>query len=285
MLKITDSLRPNSLIIPYPNYHKGDYFEEYFFKRFTKEYPKGEVNGVKYIPIFWTNCYTNKVFRGVNYNIQNVLNTLNQEDKYFTISQHDDCVYEELPKKTLIFSMGGNKIGDNVIPIPLICSPIGISNKNKEINVSFVGSLTHPLRTDLYNKYKNSDDFIFLTKNWNLDTGEENVNKFKEITSKSYFTLAPRGYGKTSFRLYEAMQLDSVPVYVYDEPWLPWEDELDWSKFCVLIDKNNVDNIKNILENVDYVSMVKYKNEVYNDYFTYNGVYINIVKKLQNDNI
>jgi hypothetical protein len=285
MLEITEKLRPNSLIIPYPNYHKGDYFEEYFFKRFIKEYPNCEINGLKYIPIFWTNCYTNKVFNGNNYDIQNVLNSLDQNDKYFTISQHDDCVYEKLPDNTLIFSMGGNKTGDNIIPIPLICSPINKNIKDKSIKASFVGSLTHPLRIEMYNYYKNDIDFTFFIKNWSLDSGASNVSNFMDIMSKSYYTLAPRGYGKTSFRLYEAMQLDSIPVYIYDEPWLPWTEYLDWSKFCVLIDKNNISNIKEMLKNTDYDKMIHYKNEIYNDYFTYEGVYINIIKKIKNGNI
>lgn len=281
MYEITEKLRPVSLLVPYPNYHKGDYFEEYFFKRFVKEYPNAEVYGIRYIPIFWTNCYTNRVFRGANYDIQNTLNNLNRFDKYFTISQHDDCVIEQLPKNTIIFSMGGNKTGSNIVPIPLICSPIGVNNKKKEINVSFVGSLTHRLRADLYNRYKDDNDFIFVTKEWNWDSGSKYVDIFKDIVSKSYFTLAPRGYGKTSFRLYEAMQLDSVPIYIYDEPWLPWKRDLDWSKFCVLINENNICNIKEVLRDVDYHKLITHKNEIYSDYFTYDGVYMNIIRHLE----
>jgi len=286
MLKITDNLRPKSLIPPYPNYHKGDYFEEYFFKRFMEEYPKGEINGIRYIPIYWTNCYTNKVFKGVNYDIQNVLNYLDINEKYFTISQHDDCVNEQLPDETFIFSMGGNKTGKKIIPIPLICSPIE-SNlkkniKNKKFKISFVGSLTHQIRNDIYDKYKDDDEFLFSVKDWSIDIGEENLKNFKEITLNSYFTLSPRGYGKTSFRLYESMQLNSVPIYVYDEPWLPWK-EIEWSKLCVLIDKNNIPNIKNIINNSDYDKMLKYKNEIYDEYFTYEGVYKNILKTIKND--
>ena len=209
------------------------------------------------------------------------MNNLNRFDKYFTISQHDDCVIEQLPKNTIIFSMGGNKTGSNIVPIPLICSPIGVNNKKKEINVSFVGSLTHRLRTDLYNRYKDDNDFIFVTKEWNWDSGSKYVDIFKDIVSKSYFTLAPRGYGKTSFRLYEAMQLDSVPIYIYDEPWLPWKRDLDWSKFCVLIDENNICNIKEVLRNVDYHKLITHKNEIYSDYFTYDGVYMNIIRHLE----
>lgn len=37
------------------------------------------------------------------------------------------------------------------------------------------------------------------------------------------YSLAPRGTGPTSFRLYEALQMGVVPVYVHDgQPWLPY---------------------------------------------------------------
>ena len=48
-----------------------------------------------------------------------------------------------------------------------------------------------------------------------------------EITYEDYhihsvFGLAPRGYGPTSFRLYETMQMDAVPIYISDVFWLPF---------------------------------------------------------------
>ena len=168
MLRKTQILRPNSLIPPYPNYHKGDYFEEFFYKKFITKYSDLQINEFKYIPIFWTNCYTNKVFSKSDYNIQEILNNLDENQKYFTISQHDDCVYENLPKNTIVFSMGGNKKGKNIIPIPLICSPIPKIKNDKKYKISFVGSLTHPLRNQIYNYFKNDNDFIFFVKNWQL---------------------------------------------------------------------------------------------------------------------
>lgn len=43
--------------------------------------------------------------------------------------------------------------------------------------------------------------------------------------SRSSLALAPRGTGPTSFRLYEAMALGAVPVYIWEggrAPWLPY---------------------------------------------------------------
>jgi len=280
MLELTKNLRPISLIT-YPNYHKDDYFEEYFFKRFSQEHPTLVLNGYTYIPIFWTNCYVNKTFGNKFYDIQGVLNKMNHSEKYFSISQHDDCVLETLPENTIIFSMGGNKVGDNIIPIPLVCSPIKRITNNKDIKISFVGSLTHRLRNKLYQIYHNDSDFLFKVKNWELNTKEENVQDFINIMSRSKFTLSPRGYGKTSFRMYESFQLDSVPIYVYDEPWLPWIDEIDWDELIIKVNETEIPNLKYKVENTDFNSMINYKNELYDTYFTYDGIYNNIIKRLK----
>ena len=284
MLEITKNLRPQSLIPPYPNYHEGDYFEEYFFKRFIEEFPNLSVNGFKYIPIFWTNCYTNKVFGQKSYQIQKQLDLLDVNEQYFTVSQHDDCVYEKLPQKTLIFSMGGNKVGSNIIPLPLICSPISKTEKIKDIKVSFIGSLTHQIRETLYNFYKTNPSFFFKVKGWELMTDKENIQNFIDVTSRSEFTLAPRGYGKSSFRLYEAMQLESIPIYVYDDPWLPWKNDVDWDRLILKVPVENIPNIEYYIDNIDKKSFLSYKNEIYDDFFSFGGVYQNIIKRLKNDN-
>lgn len=281
MLEITNKLRPVSLIPPYPNYHKGDYFEEYFFKRFIEEYPTLTINGRVYLPIFWTNCYTNKSFAGEKYDIQNSLNLLNQNDRYFTISQHDDCIYERLPEDTVIFSMGGNKTNKNIIPIPLICSRINYDKKEKNIKASFVGSITHKIRSQIYEEYKECELFEFHVKEWELKTKKENVDLFLNVTSRSEFTLCPRGYGKTSFRLYESMQLDSVPIYIYDEEWLPWSDEIDWNNLIIKINYKDIKDIKDIVLNTDITQLIEYKNKIYDYYFTFDGVYKNIINHLK----
>jgi hypothetical protein len=45
----------------------------------------------------------------------------------------------------------------------------------------------------------NKPDVVIITDNWTTQIKEDKQQLFLDITSKSRFTLAPRGYGKTSF--------------------------------------------------------------------------------------
>lgn len=129
----------------------------------------------------------------------------------------------------------------------------------------------------------NDEDFVIGAQEWKAEVPKRNLMLFKTFTAKSKFTLCPRGYGKTSFRLYEAMQLGSVPVYISDEHYLPWIDELDWNEFCVLIKPNQIEQLKEILmsysdEKIN--KMVKTAQELYHEYFSLDGVCSQIVSRL-----
>ena len=105
----------------YPPYHEGYYMEEYFYRYYLKNKKEFDKTGFTLIPIFWTNVYIME-HKGANKRrlIQPFLNAL-PAGKYFSVSQHDDAVQEQLPEGTLSFEGGGN---GNGIPLPLICSKI-----------------------------------------------------------------------------------------------------------------------------------------------------------------
>ena len=42
-------------------------------------------------------------------------------------------------------------------------------------------------------------------------------NRSFELVERSVFTLAPRGSGSGSFRMYEALQLGSIPIFIWGE--------------------------------------------------------------------
>jgi hypothetical protein len=43
------------------------------------------------------------------------------------------------------------------------------------------------------------------------------------LNQRTQYNLAPRGWGRTSYRLAEIIQLGRIPVYVYDDyEWLPY---------------------------------------------------------------
>ena len=286
VLMNNDALRPASISPTYPPYHTGEYLEEYFFKRWNEENVQTDR---QYIDVFWTNNFCNSMFAGQHYeNVQEQLDSvLSSNGKYFTVSQFDDGPFEKFPEDTLIFSAGGNREGDNIIPIPLICSSIPkelIPNKEKTILASFVGSRdTHPIRMDMCNHLSGKEGYEISAGNWSTTVPMDNFKKFLDITCSSKFGLAPRGYGKSSFRMYEILQLGTVPVYISDVHYLPWTDELDWNDFCVPINENEIEDIDAILKSisdVEYNDLLENGKKVYEEYFTLEGMFKNIVKRL-----
>jgi hypothetical protein len=286
------SLRPQPSYPTYPPYHRGKYLEEYFFDFYQRNIDRFENLRRKYIPIFWTNCYVNGVQEGWGdrismMDIQMEINKLNPSDSYFTICQHDDAPMNPVPQNTVVFSAGGNVTGNMVVPIPLICSPLEKQeNKDKKYLASFVGSTTHNIRNKMIEFIKDKDDIYLSTKGWDQNIQTDQFSDFINASLDSKFVLCPRGYGASSFRLYEAMQLGAVPVYISDRFWLPWGYELNWNEFCVLIPEDRIENIHDILESIDdetYKRMQDKIKEVYIKYFTLEGMCDTILQLLENE--
>jgi hypothetical protein len=83
--------------------------------------------------------------------------------------------------------------------------------------------------------------------------------------------LAPRGYGRSSFRFFEAMLLNVIPVYFWDDiEWLPYKDILDYSTFSVSIHEKDIPRTYEILTSISnekYANMIEELNKV-RQYFT-----------------
>lgn len=281
---------------PYPPYHKGKYLEQYFIDFYFKNKESFDNTGYQFLPVCWTDIY---LHRGHLLNdLQKELLSLDQNKKYFTVSQHDDAPYQTLPPNTIKFSAGGNR--ENCLPIPLICSSIeNVKQVEKDIFCSFVGSITqnipntwgevsHSIRMNMLHVLVDKPDYVLKPKHWSPEIKSERQDLFLDITSRSKFTLCPRGYGATSFRLYEAMQLRSVPIYIYyNKPYIPFSDELDWNKLAVLIDANDLSNIDHVLKSITdekYNEMLNYIEKTYPKYFTLNGMCDKILQTLKKSN-
>jgi hypothetical protein len=185
---------------------------------------------------------------------------------------------------TIVFGMGG--VGN--IPLPLTYENSELfemymnMNKPKTIFCSFIGSITHPCRKELCYAIIDKPNVFIKVENWKNIIDETNQKIFLDIMSKSRFTLAPRGYGKTSFRMYEALKLGSIPVYVYDDPWLPYTEILDWNKLAVLININDIPSMYERLCKItdeDIYTMLSYYDK-YKHLFTFDGMCEYIVKKM-----
>lgn len=277
------NLRPSASYPVYPPYHKGKYMEEYFYDFYLQNKKSFDATGRTLIPIFWTNVYITKLNRHL---IQPYLNAL-PSGKYFTVSQHDDAVEEKLPDNTISFEAGGNRNG---IPIPLICSPLQPEHltpfSSKDIFCSFVGSvLPDSLRFKALKYYAKDKRFVFKVEGWAHVVREDRFQSFLNTTKRSRFTLTPRGYGAQSFRLYEVLQLNSIPVIVYDKKWFPFEDEINWNEFCVLVHESEIPILGDKLTKISpeqEAKMLSKGKEIYNTYFTMEGMCKQILKILVN---
>jgi hypothetical protein len=210
-----------------------------------------------YIPIFWTNLQNHPGFSKMKsaYHIllQRAIHELHDSNvRYFTVVQHDDGPQLDLPPHTIIF---GACTG--TIPLPLLYEDTRntlLSSKRlqKDILASFIGSMTHPVRDAMCAAFMGHDDIFFQgKKGWTHQVPDSLADQFIHYTLRSKFCLAPRGYGRSSFRFFEAILLDTIPVYIWDDVcWLPYQDSIDYSTFSVCISSNDIHRLHDILTGI-----------------------------------
>lgn len=180
-------------------------FEYWFMKNISEE--DLMYQGRMYLPILFTSYFKRNEY-GKNKEpidtLQNFVDTLPADKKYFCVVQYDDGVLINWKGKDVkVFSMSGN--GD--IPIPLVCQPHSFEfpDFKKDILCSFVGRITDPSRKLMmeWGQYKN--DLYFTDSRHTLF-------EYCRILARSKFVFCPRGYGTSSFRIAESLQYGCMPI-------------------------------------------------------------------------
>ena len=275
-------LRPYPPKYPlYPPYSNiEDYIEHYFFDFYKKNIEKFEKIDYQYLPIFWTTLYNDNI----HVNTADYLKALDQSKKYFTIIQHDDGVRYNLPENTIVFSASENGYG-KICNIPLLTSPLPDNGDilDKDIFCSFVGTITHPVRKKLYDLYSGQENFYFSEmKNWSPVITNDKFEEFKNITKRSKFSLCPRGNIIQSFRIYEILQLNSVPVIISDRFTYPFGDLINWKDFSIIInDPKELESKLSSISDEYYDTLLVNGKEIYNEYFTLEKMCLNIYNILK----
>lgn len=250
----------------YPPFKNGRYMEEYFYDYIKENIQKFEEIDYVYIPVFWTNLQVCSDFESKREYYNEFLKDKYkqyEDKKFFTIVQHDDCVLLNIPKDTLIFGACSGHVS-----LPLIYEDKNNTLENlhdlsKNLVCSFIGSETHNTRTIL--KSMTKPNFYIHVKSWNSNLPMNDIQHFLQVTKRSIFTLAPRGYGRNSFRFFECFLLNTIPIYVYDDfNWLPYQDIINYSKFSIVIHENELENIETILSNIDQIKQEEMLKELKN---------------------
>ena len=277
----------------YPPFKNGLYLEEYFYNKFFQENPNLKR---KYIPVKWTNFQIEGWFESKKTEMQILLDEWihknPSENGYFTIVQYDDGPLLRLPENTIIYGACSGHI-----PIPLI-----YEDKNntldsykkkmfteKNILCSFVGNITcngimPNVRQEMFNKFNNNSNFKMINSGgWTPSVGKSLQDIFINTTIDSKFALAPRGYGRNSFRFFECFQLGTIPIYIWNDiNWSPFQNVIDYNKLCIVIHISEIHNLEEKMLSIseeDYNNMFKYYSEIKN-LFKLEGMYNQIISSL-----
>ena len=68
-------------------------------------------------------------------------------------------------------------------------------------------------------------------------------NEYIKNMMNADYALVVRGAGNFSYRLYEALSLGKIPVFIDTDCVLPFDNFIDWKKYVVWINENEISNI------------------------------------------
>jgi hypothetical protein len=74
-----------------------------------------------------------------------------------------------------------------------------------------------------------------------------NYSKFVRNIFDTSYTLCLRGLGNYSFRFYETLSAGRIPLFVNTDCVLPFDGVVDWRKYCVWVEQEDIDRIDQIL--------------------------------------
>lgn len=257
MLAVPEELR--SRPSAYPE-HSTTGIEQYFYQFAERRLDLQTT--LPYLPIFWTANYFGQQREERSATLHAVQRAQQVLDSLaglscFTVVQADE-IYEHVPASVTVFGAGG----DGHIPIPLLTDPCAPSGRARDVLCSFVGAVEvggagARIRRRMMALMTGRPGFEMHARPWqntpewyaspHCVNGQEYVRSYRDLLSRSIFTLCPRGYGPTSFRLYEAIQTGSIPVYIADEFWLPFTDELDWTAFALIVHEDDLPAVPDLI--------------------------------------
>jgi len=227
---------PGNQVNTYP-LHNQDFGVEQDFFEFLKNNPRLQTADPSkadwhYLPIYWTRWHVNHDYAKTGLSeLQNYVDDAIINSKItFTICQYDDGPVVNTGDTTQLLASRKSYFG---IDIPLLSSAHRIpwfAPRKKTILASFVGRLsTHKLRQEMA-------QHLSKVSGVSIVDSSQGTGRYVNIMLRSHIALCPRGYGGSSFRFFEAMQLGVVPFLIGDQDVRPFKNKIDWEKISIYTD-------------------------------------------------
>ena len=207
--------------------YEGPWIENHYIEKFVDK-PLSYFSGL--IPLFiqFVDIHVNDfLHRHKNHptydDIYHVLDKVLRHDVlYLAVSQDDEGIRHLQQKFPNIFTISAGGYGH--VPIPLVKGEIPAVPVKKPFqwDIGFYGS-TGPS--------KHREIILDILKNnasrYNLTSRFGGGPDWVEAMAKTKFNLSPRGFGRSSYRGAEIVQIGRIPVYLYNDwPWIPYDGSM-----------------------------------------------------------
>jgi len=271
--------------IKYAEY-EGPWLEDYWISEFCcNKSVQEDFGGLVPLFIRWSGTNGHHAKEGA----ERIASLLRDDVIYVTYSQPSGGMFFKAAEKLLSPKQVWNVLvfsgaGFGHIPVPLLIRELPMEPPliidQRRFLFGFVGGM-HPwsgARRVMKDVIKRTSQRL----NYPGMSGDS--PQWKSIMNQTMFSIAPRGYGRTSFRLFEIIQMGrGLPVYLWDdEPWIPYENtEADVRNFGYSMHVNDFEQfIVNMTTSlaidpaahIEFYARQEKMRKLREDYFTYQGV-------------
>lgn len=238
-----------------PPYSKMD-MEEEFYHYYLEHRPRHFNQTWIYLPVAWRayycyNCDYGRNEEGIK-RLGKWLCKLDPAFKYWTVLEYSTGIHNKANLAHIDLHVFGTsvKFSDGTPPetyIPLIRRELLSKEMPRHDRatalISFCGNEENDRRTGTRDKVlqelKRAGDVVNLRMT--KDAGLLPFDRYVDHLLSAKYALAPRGWGPTSFRFYEAMFARRVPVYIWkDHCCLPFPEWINWQECAIVLKDTQV---------------------------------------------
>jgi hypothetical protein len=177
-----------------------------------------------------------------------VVSRLQPRYLYVTLSYFDAGIVVRgrtgnwLPANLFVLSTGGVGHVPLLYSVPTIKSRLLNIPSSYRYDLVFMGSInSHACRMVAVKYFSQKLGARFFSGN---------APNWIQIYEQSKFVLAPRGFGRNSFRLTELLRLAMVPVVVYDDiPWVAYYGAINWSQLGLIVRADELPSVLSVIRN------------------------------------
>lgn len=130
----------------------------------------------------------------------------------------------------------------------------------KDLWYSFIGYNSHWTRKEIFKMPQRKDTIIKKRQKW---FSQKNINRkkirrlrkqelteYRDVLSRSRFSLCPRGTGPSTIRFWESLQAGAIPVLIADAMTLP--KGVNWDECIIKIPEKELHTINDALSSISH---------------------------------